>query len=298
VHKLRVEQKNRTVKLFVRKIRQAKKDQTLSWTIPYATFLSNIFYGSKPASPLEVSRGFTPRITGSAKATPLSDSIFDAFLNDRATQTLNSILKHNFHQNRVPPFIRVGDSVLCYFPKSFDKRGLYDPYVVHFIPPHRAWLTVKPNRTEIRFAPENVLLHLKDSLAARITDNRTGSVPNERNYIKPAAVENAYLAQAPLEYSLDFLQSALVKDSESDEGEGVVASEMQTIDIHDVELNTISDAPDLLDGLQGQPYVPTESDVQGSINVAGFQKMWWYMWMNLLWMGRPRAGLVDNVESQ
>jgi hypothetical protein len=55
-------EKNRTVELFVCKIRQAYKDQTLSWTILYATFLSNIFYGSKPASPFEVSRGFTPRI--------------------------------------------------------------------------------------------------------------------------------------------------------------------------------------------------------------------------------------------
>jgi hypothetical protein len=169
------------VKLFVRKIRQAYKDQTLSWTISYPTFLSNMFYGSKPASPSEVSRGFTPRITGGAKATPLSDSIFDAFLNDRATQTLNSILKHNFHQNRVPPFIRVGDRVLCCSPKSFDKRGMYAPYVVHFIPPHRAWLTAKSNRTEIRFAPENVLLRPKNSLAARITDHRTGYVSNERN---------------------------------------------------------------------------------------------------------------------
>jgi hypothetical protein len=41
-NKLRVERNNRTVKLFVRKIRQACKDQTLSWTISYATYLSNI----------------------------------------------------------------------------------------------------------------------------------------------------------------------------------------------------------------------------------------------------------------
>jgi Reverse transcriptase (RNA-dependent DNA polymerase) len=266
-NKLRVERKNRTVKLFVRKIRQAYKDQTLSWTISYATFLSNIFYGSKPASPFEVSRGFTPRITGGAKATPLSDSIFDAFLNDRATQTLNSILKHNFHQNRVPPFIRVGDRVLCYSPKSFGKRGMYSPYVVHFIPPHRAWLTVKPNRTEIRFAPENVLLRPKNSLAARITDHRTGYVPSERNSIKPAAVENAYLPQAPLEFSLDFMQSALAEDSESDDGEDVVEPELQIIDVQADESNTISDAPDLLNGLQGRPNVSNESDEQGSSNV-------------------------------
>jgi hypothetical protein len=63
------------------------------------------------------------------------------------------------------------------------------------------------------------------------------------------------------------MQSVLDEDSESDKGEDVVASELQIIEVHADELNTISDAPDLLDGLQGQPYVPNESDVQGSSNV-------------------------------
>jgi hypothetical protein len=144
------------------------------------------------------------------------------------------------------------------FLKSFGKRGLYAPYVVHLIPPHRAWLTVKPNRTEIRFTPKNVLLRPNNSLAVKITDHRTGSVPNERNYIKPAAVENAYLPQAPLQLSLDFIQPALAEDSESDEGQDVVASELQTIDVRTDELNNISYVHDLLNGLQGQPYVPNE----------------------------------------
>jgi hypothetical protein len=34
-------------------------------------------------------------------------------ISDRATQSLNQILTHNFHQNRIPPFISVGDSVLA-----------------------------------------------------------------------------------------------------------------------------------------------------------------------------------------
>jgi hypothetical protein len=140
---------------------------------------------------------------------------------------------------------------------------MYAPYVVHFIPPHRAWLTAKPNRNEVRFAPENVLLRPKNPLAARITDHRTGSVPNERNSIIPAAVENAYVPQAPIDFSLDFMQPALAEDSESDEGEDVVASDLQTIDVQADDLNTISDAPHLLDGLPGQPYVPNESDAQG-----------------------------------
>jgi hypothetical protein len=95
-------------------------------------------------------------------------------ISDRATQSLNQILTHNFHQNRIPRFISVGDSVLCYSSKSFNKRAFYKEHTVQAIPDHRAYLVVKRRALEIKFAPENVLLLPNSSLASTITQQRAG----------------------------------------------------------------------------------------------------------------------------
>jgi hypothetical protein len=59
-NKLRVERKNITMKLCLRKVRQAHGDKSISWSLVYACFLSNVFYGSKSVSPFELGKGYTP----------------------------------------------------------------------------------------------------------------------------------------------------------------------------------------------------------------------------------------------
>ena len=46
-NKLRVERKNRTLKLFIRKLRSAYPNTSLRWSVKKSNFLANIFYGSK-----------------------------------------------------------------------------------------------------------------------------------------------------------------------------------------------------------------------------------------------------------
>jgi hypothetical protein len=53
-----------------------------------------------------------PRLVAGAADIPFRPDVLDAYLSDRVTQLLNRILKHNFYQNRIPPFISVGDCVL------------------------------------------------------------------------------------------------------------------------------------------------------------------------------------------
>jgi hypothetical protein len=53
-NKLRAERKNRTLKLCLRKVRQAHGDKSVSWSLVYAGFLSNVFYGFKSVSPFEL----------------------------------------------------------------------------------------------------------------------------------------------------------------------------------------------------------------------------------------------------
>ena len=85
--------------------------------------MANIFYGSKSISAFELARGYSPRITDGTNLSLVEPEVIQTYLDDRATKTLEKILVHRKHQNRIPDSIKPGDRILAYKAKSFNKRG-------------------------------------------------------------------------------------------------------------------------------------------------------------------------------
>ena len=191
-NKLRVERKNKTLKLFIRKLRTAFPGRSLQWSAKRANFLANIFYGSKSVSAFELARGYSPRITDGTNLSLVEPEVIQAYLDDRATKTLDKILVHRKHQNRIPDSIKPGDRILAYKAKSFNKRGSWSEYRVHSVTLDRSSLTVKPFNHEIRFAPEDILPLPEKQTDVSSVENEAGV--HEEDLVPHSMTDDSHLA--------------------------------------------------------------------------------------------------------
>ena len=239
-NKLRIERKNRTLKCFIRKLRSTYPQKTLRWSAKKASFLANVFYGSQSISPFELGRGYTPRISDGSKLALIDPEIIEAYLDDKATRNLNRILRHRKHQNRVPEEVQIGDRILAYTGKSFGKRGSWSEYQVHSIELDRSSLTVKPDKRERRFAPEDILLLPHTQLATDVVKQRAG-LESFEDIPKEAVIANVIWDETYESENATNIQSSADNDSVLDNNESHEGVDMiQADESSDFENSTLS----------------------------------------------------------
>ena len=109
-----VERKNGTLKQIIRRLDADVTTADARTIVHRATFLSNLFSGSRLLSSFELVRGYSPSVLGLPK-TEVSEQLFQAHIEQTSTRALQRLIKSRVHETPPPHIFKPGAPVwICY----------------------------------------------------------------------------------------------------------------------------------------------------------------------------------------
>lgn len=112
-----VERKNLTLKRIPEKLQFGENTPTDTVLLSRATFLSNVFSGSRSLSSFELVRGYTPAVLG-LPSSAISSELLSAYKQQAATRALQRLLSSRAPSTIPPSMLKEGTPILYFYKSS------------------------------------------------------------------------------------------------------------------------------------------------------------------------------------
>lgn len=177
-----VERKNGTLKEIIQRLDKDISTMSSDAIVARATFLSNMFSGSRLMSSFELARGYSPSILGLPR-TDVSQELLDAHKEQVATRALQRLLRSRSHESPIPDMFRPNDLVWVFYKttKKNEKVGWVKAKVVK-AEKHHLLARRSQRGPPMRVAYEDVRLAPQGPLAQELM---SCSVEHELGYEGP-----------------------------------------------------------------------------------------------------------------
>lgn len=164
-----VERKNGTIKNIVQRLANDNSTATPDTISSSATFLSNMFSGSRVLSSFQLVRGYQPSILGIPNS-EVSQELLDAHKEQMATHAQQKVLRSRTPNTPTPDFFQPSDDVWVWYASS--KNNEKDEWIrAQVVQTHKHYLevrrykdgnlckgpTMKPAYEDVRIAPKGEL---------------------------------------------------------------------------------------------------------------------------------------------